>query len=129
MHNASVAKCWLIPNLVPSYLQYPLERLKIPIRREHTAVPARSNRADEEVGIRALHASATALVEESRRQLVVFRLHWQIRKSAQLVAQALVLLIRPDAGQQFLADWPDHHHTVGDDEAFKLLGNGIVSKR
>ena len=119
----------LFPDLVPSYLQYSLERLEIPIRREHTVVPARCNRADEEVGIRALHASATALVEESRRQLVVFRLHRQIRKSAQPVAQALVLLIRPNAGQQFLADRPDHQHTISDDEALEFLDDGIVSKR
>ena len=117
----------LFPDLVSPHLQHSLERLEIPIRREHAVAAARSNRADEEVGIRALHTSATALVEESCRQLVVFRLHWQIRKSAQHVAQALVLLIRPNTGQKFLADRPDHHHPVSDDEAFKLLGIGIVS--
>jgi len=119
----------LLPDLVPSYLQYSLERLEIPIHREHTVVPARCNRADEEVGIRTLHASTAALVEESRRQLMVFHLQPQIRECAKPVAQALVLLVRANPGQQFLADWPDHHHTISDDEAFELLGNGIVSKR
>jgi hypothetical protein len=106
-----------------------LERLEVPIRREHAAVPARSNGADEEVGIRALHASTTALVEESRRQLIVFRLQPQILECAQPIAQTLILLVRANPGKQFLADRPDHQHAVGDDEAFKLLGNGIVPKR
>ena len=104
--------CSIFPNLVPSYLQYSLERIKIPIRREHTVVPARSYRAYEQVGIRTLDTLTTALVEESCRQIIALRLHLQIRECAQRVAQALILLVRANPGQQFLPNWPDHRHTV-----------------
>jgi hypothetical protein len=70
-------------NPVASYLQDLLEHLKISIRREHALIPARSYRADEEIGIRTLHAPTAASVEESRRQLVIFSLHSQIREGAQ----------------------------------------------
>jgi len=76
-----------------------LERLEIPIRREHAIVSARRNRAAEEVGIRTLHASTTALFEESRRQLMVFGLQSQIRECAQFVAPPLVLLARANPAQ------------------------------
>ena len=87
----------LVANLMSSYVQNALIRLKIPIRGEHRRIATRADRANEEVGIGALHAFATTPVEELGSQFTVVRVQPKVRECTKPVAQPFVLLLSPNS--------------------------------
>jgi hypothetical protein len=87
------------------------------------------HRANEEVGIGSLHASTTTLLEVLGRQLIIFGVQPQVRECTELLAQPFVLRMSTNPGQELLSDRPDHDDAVGDDQAFQLIGESIVSSR
>ncbi len=69
------------------HLQNALVRFKIPIRGEHGATATRGQRANEEVGIGALHVFAATLVEELGSQFIVVRMQPEVRECTELACR------------------------------------------
>ena len=82
---------------VPLYPEDPFERIEVSIRCKDGVAATRSDCADEEVGVGALHSSTTALVEESRSLLMILGLQNQIGKRSQFSSKALVLPVDSNA--------------------------------
>jgi hypothetical protein len=80
-------------------------------RKDREAVP-NGNRADQEVSVGPLDASAATLVEESGSFFIVFRRHCHVGKRPQVLTETFKLRALLNPREQFLPNRPDYYRSA-----------------
>ena len=81
---------------------------EVTVRCEDLPTARMGHRANQKINRRSRNATSSALIAHPGCVFVVFRLQRGIFKRPQTVSKPVELLVLADAGEQFLADGPDH---------------------